>query len=690
MNNHIQSLLDYFIAKKEHHKFRMIHPEPYFLAKQFSAQGLGDMERTVARLRWVLEQEKPVVFPGEKIAMLRTVTAIPEIFTLTEFEAIRKVHTIHEQGKVSNINPRYSLLLESGTIQKRKELEKQLTEFTNEENDEGQRTIRLLIETIDVLESFADKYREEALLVGNISVAETFTRIPRNKPKSFQDALQFLRLIHYCLWCSFNYHNTLGRFDQYMYPFYRHDIETGSLTQESALELIEEFFISCNKDSDLYPGIQQGDNGQSMVLGGLNPDGSESYNDLSGLCLKASLELCLIDPKINLRVNKNTAQDLYTRGSFLTKQGLGFPQYANDDIVIEALKRWGYDERDAYNYVVAACWEFIVPGAGMDIVNINGLSFSSTISAAFDRINEWNNFDELLIIIKDEIFRKAQSIINNTTGIYMEPSPLFSLMMDGCVEKGRDISLGGTYNNYGIHGTGLSTAVDSLASIRKYVFEERKISKEELKKILQEDYEGADEWYTELRYSAPKIGNDDDSVDKLADILLGWFADALEGKRNDRGGIYRAGTGSAMYYIWHAQDEPATPDGRRYGEPLAANYSPSLFSRCKGPISIIKSFAKPNLVRVANGGPLTIELHDTIFHDERSVYKVGQFVKSYIDMGGHQIQINAVNRDKLKDAQLHPENYRNLIVRVWGWSGYFVELDEVYQNHIIQRMELVL
>ena len=143
-----------------------------------------------------------------------------------------------------------------------------------------------------------------------------------------------------------------------------------------------------------------------------------------------------------------------------------------------------------------------------------------------------------------------------------------------------------------------------------------------------------------------------------------------------------------MYYIWHAKDEEATPDGRHKGEALACNYSPSLFSRCKGPVSIIKSFAKPHLERVANGGPLTIELHDTIFRNEDSVRKVGLFVKSFMDMGGHQMQINAVNRDTILDAKAHPEDHRNLIVRVWGWSGYFVELDEVYQDHILERMEL--
>ena len=208
--------------------------------------------------------------------------------------------------------------------------------------------------------------------------------------------------------------------------------------------------------------------------------------------------------------------------------------------------------------------------------------------------------------------------------------------------------------------------------------------------MLHADFKGYEREQNMLRYEGPKFGNDDDFVDSIAVQLLDWYADALEGKKNDRGGCFRAGTASAMYYIWHSKEAPASPDGRSAHEALPCNYSPSLFARCEGPISIIKSFAKPHLTRVANGGPLTIELSDTMFLNDDAIRKCAMFVKSYMDLGGHQMQINAVNRDRLLDAQKHPENYRNLIVRVWGWSGYFVELNEVYQNHIIKRTEMIL
>ena len=286
--------------------------------------------------------------------------------------------------------------------------------------------------------------------------------------------------------------------------------------------------------------------------------------------------------------------------------------------------------------------------------------------------------------------REAERICRQLKNVYLFPAPFLSLMVEGCSERGQDISEGGKYNNYGIHGTGITTAVDSLAAIKKYIFEEKKIEKRDLIQALKQNFEGYMELRNLLRYTAPKMGNDDDDVDQIAVKLLDCFADALKGMTNDRGGIFRAGTGSAMYYVWHAGSLPATPDGRMKGEGFGCNYSPGLFTQCRGPVSVISSFAKPHLERVINGGPLTMELHDTVFRNEESIGKVALLVKSFFDLGGHQLQLNAVNRETLLDAQKHPERYPNLIVRVWGWSGYFVELDKVYQDHIIQRAELEL
>lgn len=690
MTSKIRKMLDYYVVKKEHHVFRQEPRDAYRYAAGYAEKGLGDLERSVCRLRDVLAEETPVVMPDESIVFLRTVVTLPEIFTKEEFIEIEKEHYIHEQGKVCNINPDYRKLLSVGTGEKKRQILGRMKAFEAENESQRAAEEKAMYDTLCIMEEFAGRYQKEAEKAGNKTASEMLKRIPQEKPQSFLEALQFLRIIHYCLWCSFQYHNTLGRFDQYMYPFYEKDIREGKLTKEEALELLEEFFLCLNKDSDLYTGMQQGDNGQSMVLGGLNPDGTESYNELSDLCMQASLELKLIDPKINLRVHQNTPLSLYVRGTELTKEGLGFPQYSNDDVVIKALKNWGYEEKDAYNYAVAACWEFIIPGCGMDIPNLNGLSFPACVMEAVHHLEEIDSFETLMEKVKEIIFAQSAKLRGEVHDIYMEPAPLMSILMDGCVEKGEDISMGNKYNNFGFHGTGIATAVDSLASIKKYVFDEKILTKTELLSALQTNFDGRERLANMLRYEGPKMGNDDDEVDGIATVLLDWFADSMEGHGNERGGCYRAGTGSAMYYIWQSEGMLATPDGRKAGEEFAANYSPSIFTRLDGPLSIIKSFAKPHLSRVANGGPLTIELTDSMFRNEESTEKTAQFVKTFIDLGGHQMQINAVNREKLIDAKRHPDKYKNLIVRVWGWSGYFVELDECYQDHIIKRMELAV
>jgi formate C-acetyltransferase len=189
-----------------------------------------------------------------------------------------------------------------------------------------------------------------------------------------------------------------------------------------------------------------------------------------------------------------------------------------------------------------------------------------------------------------------------------------------------------------------------------------------------------------LRNDADKIGRDA-KADEIGNRVLDIFAKSLEGIKNERGGIYRAGTGSAMFYVWHAENLPATADGRDAGANLPANFSPSLFISKTGPFSVMKGFAPESLVNAVNGGPMTFELHDTVFNAEDSIEKVATLVKAYMEYGGHQLQINSVNSEKMKAAQEHPEDYPELIVRVWGWSGHFVEMPKCYQDQIIQRQE---
>ena len=660
---------------RAHHSARAALPLD--LPLPYRDPSLCDTARTALRMKTALSLETPYLFPEELIAFTRTRPALPSIYSEAEWDAICAAHYIHESGPVSNLSPDYGKVISSGLLSLRQTLG----------GGELHSAMRM---TIDAVLELTTRYEAAARAAGLCMLADVLAHVPAYGARTFREALQSLRILHYALWCEGEYHNTLGRFDQYMYPYLAADLAAGRETEESAFELLCAFFLACNRDSDLYPGMQQGDNGQSIVLGGMTPDGNDGYNMLSEMCLKASSELKLIDPKINLRVSHTTPLSIYELGTQLTRLGLGFPQYENDDVAIPALMALGYKEEDARNYAMAACWEFIIPGRGMEIPNIGALPFANAVDSVIrQRLCGCRDMDALKSAVREEIFTRVRDTLAERKNLYVIPSPFLSLFFEGCLENGRDISLGCTYNNWGLHGTGLAAAVDMLAAVEQAVFTEG-LPAGELLEAMDKNFAGHASLRNHLKTQCPKMGNDNDRADRYACWLLDTFADAVKGYKNERGGIVRAGTGSAMYYIFHANELGATADGREAGVPLPANYAPSLNVKLNGPVSLIKSFTKPALGRVINGGPLTIEFSDSVFTQPESITKVAQLVQLFVLRGVHQLQLNTVNRARLLDAQAHPENHRNLIVRVWGWSGYFVELDTCYQDHIIRRAELNL
>jgi len=676
------------ILTKSHHRYRREWNED--LASDYCAGRMKPLERVARRFCAVLAAEKAIILDGERISLIRTVERLPPIFTPEEWRDIKDHHFIHELGCVCNISPDYASTISRGLDVRRTEALLRLESCRASGDDEGILFLESMIMEIDALFGLCERYRVEASRIGREDIAEIFAKVPRKGASTFREALQFFRILHFALWCEGEYHNTIGRLDQYLFPYFQADIAEGRLDEEAAFDLLEEFFLSFNRDSDLYPGVQQGDNGQSLVLGGMAEDGSECFNLLSELCLRASREFKLIDPKVNLRVASASSLRVYELGTELTKEGLGFPQYSNDDVVVPGLADLGYAPEDARNYVVAACWEFIIPGKGMDIPNIAALSFPKVVDACVRRdLVGAASFADFLAAVKRELGRECARLAGGIRDLWMIPAPFMSLLMDGCVSRARDVSLGAKYNNYGFHGVGLSTAVDSLAAIRELVFEKGELGTRDLIAALDDDFVGHEELLNTLRYGSLKMGNGDPEVDAVAAELLDAFADGTKELRNERGGRIRPGTGSAMYYLWSSREIGASPDGRRKGEWFSANFSPSLFARVSGPLSVIKSFSSPRLSRVINGGPLTMEFHSTLFQDAESQAKIARLVKIFIDRGGHQLQLNAVNRDVLMDAQAHPERYGNLIVRVWGWSAYFVELDREFQDHVIRRQEYV-
>ncbi len=687
MTERIKSLLDRTFDK-EQKKFRR-HVDFKPLLEKFIAEKVDDEARARMGLEAMMSEESPAFMAGERIHFLRTVIEIPDLHSEEEMAERRAAGTAFgEKGVVFNLTADFPSVLADGLDGRIAEMESRLEKAKSENDAVGVNFLENAILSCKAVLGLVDRYAEECRdpILGAVHTGAT----------TFPEALQVLRVLHYAMWCEGEYHCGLGRIDQYLLPYYEASIVSGELTEEESLEWLEEFFIACNRDSDMYIGVQQGDNGQSVMLGGCDREGKNAFNQLSRLCMKACGELKLVDPKINLRVDKTTPAEIYELGTELTKEGLGFPQYANDDVVIPALVKWGYDLEDARDYTCAACWEFVIPGIGMDIDNIDAVSFVGCLDAAQRQVA--NKPDLVYADVEkaffDEVQRRADALVEKYRHVEILPGPFVSALSADCVARARDLGDGAKYNNFGIHGTGIAVAVDSLASVRELVFEKKLVTMEELVKLLDTDFAGRPDVLAAAK-AAPKMGNADPKADEIAKKLIDFWGHAFDGKFNDRvspvtgkKGVFRPGTGSAMYYVWHAREVPASADGRLRGEPLSANYAPSLDVPVKGPVSVVRSFTEPELGPVSNGGPLTIEIHDSAFAFPDGVAKVAALVKFFIDRGGHQLQINTINRETLLDAQKHPEQHRHLIVRVWGWSGYFIELDKEFQDQIIKRVEL--
>ena len=679
------------IRAGEHHRVRTT--ETVDVLNECERENL-DWTRRAARLtRRMCEAQTVVIEPDERIVFTRTVRQIPPLYRPEELERLLVGRTFHELGPINNICADWGMVLGQGLIARRAAAEAARARLAGDR--EAETFLDAAVETIDAVLELARRYAAAARAAGRHDVAEALQRVPAHPANSFHQALQALRLCHAVLWLSGHYHCGLGRLDQYLWPYLEADLAEGRLVPAEAQELLEEFFISLNKDSDLYPGIQQGDNGQSLMLGGVRRDGGAAVNPLTAMVLEAGRKVALIDPKINLRVNSDTDLGLLAKGVQLTRIGLGFPQWCNDEVVIPGLVAAGYDLEDARDYSVAACWEFIIPGKGMEVVNIGAVSMPAAADRAIRAgLQAGEGFDRILERAGADLAEQVSDLAETSRKLLLPPGPWYSVLMDGCLERGRDLCHGLKYNNFGIHGAGSANAADALAAVRALVYDQRRIDPNRLIRALDADFEGEEALRTELREGAPKVGNHDAAADDLLVELFDRFADACAAAGdNGRGGRYRPGTGSAMYYVWLARGhegacEPsvgATADGRRKGAFFSSSLAPSPDVQVRGPMSVLQSFGQLDYRRICNGGPLTMELADSLFQGTDAVEKVALFIRAFVRSGCQQMQLNTLNVDTLRDAQRRPERHRNLVVRVWGWSGYFCELDESYQNQIIGR-----
>lgn len=547
------------------------------------------------------------------------------------------------------------------------------------------------------------------------NMAYICSKVPANAPETFHEALQYYWFVHLGVitelnpWDSFN----PGRLDQHLYPFYEKELNDGTLTKDSAYELLQCFWVKFNNhpappkigitalESNTYTDF-------SLInVGGLKEDGSDATNDLSFIILDVIEEMRILQPSSMLQISKKNPEKLLQRAIKVVKTGFGQPSIFNTDAIIQELVRQGKTLEDARNGGASGCVE---SGAfGTEAYFLTGYFnltkiLEITFNNGFDKRTEkqiglktgnpvdFESYEELLAAYNKQLNHfinikiQGNNIIERIYASYL-PAPFLSVLIDDCISNGVDYNAGGArYNTSYIQGVGLGSLTDSLTSIKYNVFDEKNISMSQLTDALKEDFVGEEKMQHMFIYQTPKFGNDDDYADEQAVKVFEMFYDAVNGRPTARGGTFRINMLPTTSHVYFGSVITATPDGRNANQPLSEGISPVQGSDRKGPTSVIRSAAKIDHIKTG-GTLLNQKFAPQFFNSDSSISRVGSLVRSYFRLDGHHIQFNVVNAETLKDAKLHPEKYRDLIVRVAGYSDYFNDLGEDLQNEIIRRTE---
>ncbi|MDC7228471.1 MAG: pyruvate formate lyase family protein [Spirochaetales bacterium] len=618
---------------------------------------------------------------------------------LTEEEKARGAKVGIAEGYVtSHCAAGFANILSKGFNGLKKEAQTSLAGFEPEtENAAFLRSVLMIIDAIQVfIEEYAALAESEALKCKEERRAElehtaVVCRNIKEKPAAdFQEALQLTWFTHlFMLMENYNL-MSLGRPDQYLYSFYKSDIESGKLNPERALELLSCFFIKLNDGSDLHT-----DNGLNIIISGLKPDGTDGTNELSWLFIETYEQVKLVDPQINIRWHKNTHPDFMRRAMQIRGHHPMPPMIFNDEVLIPGLNEMGVEIEDARDYCIDACQDVLIGGKS-DFYPIFGGTYGIHLLKIFERVipslPEHNSFDSFYKTLLDELRSDVAITADETNRVdsmlpQISPTPVLSMTLEGCIKNGIDKTAGGTkYNFTGFIGGGLVNIVDSLAAIKKHVFDEKNVSAKTLTKALKANYEGYDELRLMLKNKSPKWGNADKIVDDYGVEIARIFGEEVAKQKNSRGGRFIPGL-MTHHQVRLGKVVGATPDGRAQGEALAVSLSPSIGQMKKGPTCALSSAMTINHKILPVGTSVDLTLQNSFLQSEADLDKVITMTEVFLEGGGLEVQYNVMDPETLRAAQAQPEKYRDLVVRVWGFNAYFVTLQKEYQDELIARAE---
>ncbi len=619
-------------------------------------------------------------------------------------------------SKTGHMTPDHEGLLRRGLGERLRHIALRLDSIDPGLPDAGERRTFLLAAQIacEAASRFLSRYADLAAeLAGESScprrgselqvISESCRHLSTGPARTFHEAVQLSWLLH--LWvCIENGESAAafapGRVDRYLHPYLEQDLQDGRLTEAEAYELLLCSFIKLNEIGDDLP--------QSAVLGGMISATEDGCNRLTELCLAASERLGMLNPALVLRVNDRTPRPVLAQAARLLRTGIGFPQLYNDRVTIHCLRQAGCRAPDAREYCIGGCVELTVQGRSNPWVG-NFLNLPKCLLLALnhgvctlcgDRLGadtpppaEMTTFEDVAAAFRSQLRYAIEQMaycenVFDRAQARCTPFPFLSANILDCIEQARDISAGGArYNFTELQGVGLANTADSLAAIRSFVYEQRKLSLSELVEVLNDDWAGAETLRRELLRDGPKYGTGDGGADEIAKQVVAWFTAEVGKYHNPRGGRFRPGL-----LVWTLGDgfgqmTGATPDGRKSGAVLADSVGPAQGRDRKGPTAVIASVTSIDYSPMVGGLALNMKFTPECLATDEGIEKFVDLLLTYFEAGGMQMQVNVVDGDLLRRAQEEPDLYADLIVRVSGWSARFLTLSTRLQDEIISRTE---
>lgn len=548
-----------------------------------------------------------------------------------------------------------------------------------------------------------------------LTIAENCTVVPAHKPETFHQALQMYWFVHLAVTSELNPWDSYspGRLDQHVYPFYKADKDAGKLTRDQALELLECLWIKFNNQpAPPKVGITLKESGTytdfaNINTGGIAPDGTDGVNEVSYLILDCMDDMKLLQPSSNVQISRKTPQKFLLRACEISRKGWGQPAFYNTEAILQELLAAGKSIEDARRGGTSGCVEtgafgneaYILTGYFnlpkiLELTLYNGYDYVADrqLGLPLGSAEDFHSYEELLDAYHKQIDyfldikMKGSNIIESIYANYM-PVPFLSIITNDCISKGKDYNAGGArYNTSYLQGVGIGTVTDCLAAIRYQVYQEKNIPMKELLRAMREDFVNDPQILSLVQNFTPKYGNDDDFADAVMQDVFGYYQKAVTGRPNQRGGSYRINMLPTTCHVYFGEVMLASANGRRAHKPVSEGISPEKGADTHGPTAVLRSCAKMDHIRTG-GTLLNQKFTPSVVAGETGLMQMANLIRTYFNMDGHHIQFNVIDRQTLLDAQAHPEEYKDLIVRVAGYSDHFRNLSKALQDEIIARTE---